>query len=124
MPDWWEKQYFNQFTGGISTADPDGDGMSNRDEFLAATSPVDAASTLKATSGVRAPATGHFTIQWQSVPGKTYRVSYADNLSGTWLTDLPASLVTTLPGETLSSYTDTTSGSAGRRFYRVEVVIP
>ena len=124
LPDWWEKQYFNQFTGGISTADPDGDGMSNRDEFLAATSPVDAASTLQATSGVRAPATGHFTIQWQSVPGKTYRVSYADNLSGTWLTDLPASLVTTLPGETLSSYTDTTSGSAGRRFYRVEVVIP
>lgn len=124
LPDWWEKQYFNQFTGGISTADPDGDGMSNRDEFLAATSPVSAASTLKATSGVRAAGSGHFTIQWQSVPGKTYRVSYADNLSGTWLTDLPASVVTTPPGETLSSYTDTTSGSAGRRFYRVEVVIP
>jgi subtilisin family serine protease len=124
LPDWWEKQFFNQYTGGSPTADPDGDGMSNRDEFLAATSPVSPLSVLKMTSFVRSPGNGNFTIQWQSVPGKTYRIAYSDSLAGGWLTNLPGSLITVPAGQFISSYTDTTAGAAGKRFYRVEVVIP
>ncbi len=124
LPDWWEKEHFNQYTGGDPDADPDGDGRSNRDEFLASTLPLDASSVLRTVSAIRAAGTGHFTLQWQSVPGKTYRIVYNDDLSGTWLTDLPGSLITVPPGEVLSTFTDTTAASPAKRFYRVEAVNP
>ncbi len=40
MPDWWEDLYgFNKFSAADATQDADGDGLNNRDEFLAGTNP-------------------------------------------------------------------------------------
>jgi len=125
LPDWWEKLYFNQYTGVLPNGDADHDGLSNLNEFLAGTSPTNAQSTFKTLSTSRNPANGNMTITWSAVPGKTYQVYYSSSLaSGTWSASLPGSLITTGTGQTQSSYTDTTAGSAAKRFYRVQLVTP
>jgi hypothetical protein len=58
--------------------DLDGDGQSNLHEFLAGTAANDSSSTLKITSVSRNATTG--TINWSSVPGKTYRVDFSYDL--------------------------------------------
>ncbi|MFZ4779497.1 MAG: hypothetical protein ACOYM3_29390, partial [Terrimicrobiaceae bacterium] len=57
----------------VSTADNDGDGMSNAAEVTAGTSPLDAASIFKVNS-IAAESGGAITITWSAVVGKTYSV--------------------------------------------------
>lgn len=42
LPDWWELEYFGHLTGTDPNADPDHDGMSNLQEWLAGTNPTNA----------------------------------------------------------------------------------
>ncbi|NLB69468.1 MAG: hypothetical protein GX804_07275, partial [Lentisphaerae bacterium] len=62
--------------------DPDGDGLSNYEEFLAGTDPLDNRSLLRVTS--IKPSDEGIRIFWDSVPGKIYAVEYAQTLSGVW----------------------------------------
>ena len=64
-------------------ADPDGDGLTNWQEFLAGTDPGDADSVLKVT-GVRPVADG-VELNWSSVAGRTYKIAVANSLSGPFL---------------------------------------
>lgn len=124
LPDWWEKLYYNQYTGIAPGGDSDGDGMTNLNEFLGGTVPTNSQSALKSLATTRNSANGNVTITWATVPGKTYQVYYSTNLqSGSWLATLPASLVTAGVGETQMSYTDLTAGATTRRFYRVQLVV-
>ena len=55
IPDWWMLAYFNHTTGqagdnSLANQDADGDGMSNRQEFLAGTDPTDANSIFRITN--------------------------------------------------------------------------
>ncbi len=51
----WQVQYFGSTTNpAAANADPDGDGMSNLQEFLAGTDPTNGASAFRITSVVRA----------------------------------------------------------------------
>ncbi len=50
LPDWWELQYFSNLTQN-ATGDFDGDGVNNLQEYLAGTSPTNAASKLCSVSG-------------------------------------------------------------------------
>ncbi len=122
LPDWWEKTYFNQLTGIAANGDADGDGLSNLQEFLAGTSPTDASDALRFTSFGTNDLNGSTQITWSSVPGKTYQLWRTDSLNGTWLSDLPNSLITADAGQTSLSYSDTTSNGVPRRFYRVSVL--
>ena len=63
--------------------DPDGDGLSNFEEFLAGTDPLNANSVLKIT-GIRPVANG-IEIRWASVAGKAYAVEHTRTLGGAWL---------------------------------------
>lgn len=59
-------------------ADPDGDGLSNWQEFLAGTNPQDSGSVLQ-MQDMQFGGEG-ITVSWQSVPGMTYQVAVATNM--------------------------------------------
>ena len=53
LPDWWEKYYFGH-TGLDPNADPDGDGLTNLEEFQLGINPTDASNANLVTSGNQA----------------------------------------------------------------------
>jgi subtilisin family serine protease len=81
LPDWWEMENFGhlaQTAGG----DPDGDGFTNLQEFLAGTSPQIASSHLAFTA--TAPGGGalqDFLLTFPSVENTTYRIQWSSDLS-------------------------------------------
>lgn len=87
LPDAWEVAY------GLSdaSADADGDGLTNLEEYRANTNPTNAASVLKITSEVHA-SNGHTTITWSSIGGVRYRVQYCDDSPSGTFTNIVRSL--------------------------------
>jgi subtilisin family serine protease len=53
LPDWWELTFFSHQTGTDPNADPDHDGATTLQEFLADTNPSDATSALRILSASR-----------------------------------------------------------------------
>jgi hypothetical protein len=72
----WERYYGSD----VANADSDGDHVSDADEHRAGTDLVNQGSHL-AFKKVRKQAAGGLTLSWQSVPGKKYRVEFADSLT-------------------------------------------
>jgi len=74
LPDFWENQFglrADSSTGDDGPdGDPDGDGFTNLQEYLAGTNPRDSNSLLRISRLI----TGPQIISWQSVPGKSYQV--------------------------------------------------
>ncbi|MBW8780362.1 MAG: discoidin domain-containing protein [Verrucomicrobia bacterium] len=99
------------------SADPDGDGLTNGQEFAAGTDPTNTSSVLKVTD--IAVGGGNITVSFPTVPGKTYRVERSDTLqAGSW-----SVLQDNITG-TGGIFRVTDGGAAGqsKRFYRI--VIP
>jgi hypothetical protein len=98
------------------TADPDGDGMTNAQEFAAGTNPNDRNSLLK-ISQVQTSGNDRL-VSFPTVSGKIYRLEASNTLqSGSWTTvqDNIAG-----NGGTVQ-VTDTGGAAQPRRFYRVLV---
>jgi hypothetical protein len=118
IPDYWALQYgFNPLDPSVANADPDGDGLSNLQEFLAGTDPTNSASIMRITSITRVGNVN--TITWDSVNGKTYHLQSTDTLTGTFA-DVGGPDITASGPST--STTDTTAVVG--RFYRVRLVSP
>ena len=81
LPDWWEESWFSGRDTAEGDADADQDGMDNRTEFVAGTSPVDAASRLFLW-GHADDQTSAFVGRWPSVENRTYTVWITDDLGG------------------------------------------
>lgn len=120
MQEDWRKTHFGSTENAgaaADDADPDGDGMTNVQEYTAGTSPRSAASVFKIGSvqvNGAVPA-----VSFASVAGKTYRVEYRDDLlNGEWNV-----LQNNLSGTGgMLQVNDNTGTVLGRRFYRAVVV--
>jgi hypothetical protein len=78
MWDAWEVQYgFNTNSAADATLDLDGDGMINRDEYVAGTDPYDPLSLLKLVR----TATNSAVLQFVAQSNISYTVQYRTNLS-------------------------------------------
>ena len=84
----WRLQYFGTAANSgdaADSADPDGDGWNNAQEFVSGTDPTDRQSLLKVTV-VQAGESG-IVIIFPSVSGKLYRLERSDSLvGGSWTT--------------------------------------
>jgi hypothetical protein len=130
LPDWWETQFgLNpQDPNGANgaTADLDGDGRTNREEYILGTNPTVADSASAGLTIVRAsPST--VRLKFGTSRDRVYRIYYRENLqSGTWTQaggDIPGT-------GGIVEYVDDGSGTgappttAQPRFYKLEVSLP
>jgi len=121
----WQVAQFGSFTNtdAAAGADPDHDRLNNEQEYLTGTIPTNGNSVLRLDALHGNTGMG-FDMSWPGVTGRTYRVAYSHSLTGEWLTNLPSSLLTPLPGQTNLTYTDTTTETETNRFYRLNLVAP
>lgn len=127
VPDAWERavglnatpgegNQGNQAPGG----DADHDGLTNEEELLAGTSPIDPNSVFEVNKMPRTAGGDTFTFNWASVPGKLYRVEGCDDLfTGIW-NDLSGVVEAT--GDSCTFVEDLTQRPLAR-YYRI-VVLP
>ncbi len=114
IPDAWETILgLDPFDPADATADFDGDGLVNRDEFLAGTDLRAAGSVLRFKEILSRG--GSFVLRWDALPGRSYRLeSAAEPTAGAW-----ALQATLLAAGTELWHTNAISEQA--RFFRVVV---
>jgi hypothetical protein len=115
--DTWRLQNFGTSVNAGSaadSADPDGDGLTNAQEYVAGTNPNDRNSVLKISQAAKNG--NDMLVSFPSVSGKTYSVERSDTLqSGSWTT-----VQSGIPGNGGTvQVTDTGGAAQPRRFYRV-----
>ncbi|MBA4388243.1 MAG: hypothetical protein C0404_09695 [Verrucomicrobia bacterium] len=117
IPDSWNIQFYGTLNGSPATADDDHDGMSNLQEYLAGTSPLDPSQLLELKDIAMSAGAGQgIVIRWISVPMKEYAVHRATNLLQGFA-GLASNIVAT---GSENSYTDTTATANGPYFYKVK----
>lgn len=113
MPDSWMMTHFGSSTpvAGLSRAgdDPDGDGMTNLEEFRAGTNPRSAGSSLKISSF------SYNNVQWTARSHELYELQSSTDLTNWSRATGPVVPVTTTG--TASGFADP---SVGHQFYRIK----
>ena len=117
IEDAWATNHFGHspLTAAEKSADSDGDGMSNYDEFRAGTDPTNAASALRVSATVSG---GTATLEWPCVDGKMYRV-YVSGDMRTWREVAEPTFA--FPEAGLCQWTDDGRDGGSMWFYRVVV---
>ena len=118
LPDEWELAHGlnpdSAVGGDGANGNPDGDGYTNLQEYLAGTDPHDAQSYLKFESITRTP--GALTLRFIAAAGRSYSILYRPSLAaGAWqrLTDVAA------PSATELVEVSDPAGGGVARFYRL-----
>jgi len=121
LPVAWELINFGH-TGIDPNADPDGDGMSNLQEYLAGTNPNDPNSDLEITSFNALPGGTTAVVNWESVLTRQYYLQKLLSLdpSDPWF-DSGLGLISPDGATTTRALSDT---NAPARYYRVQAVRP
>jgi hypothetical protein len=125
IPDSYETTHgLNSANAADAVLDKDGDGVSNRDEFIFGTA-ASVSDRYAYSAAYNSPA-GTTTVTFATSTGRTYSVYYRNSLeAGTWQA---ASGVVTGTGAAMQWTDDgTVTGSlpsaAGKRFYRIEATV-
>jgi subtilisin family serine protease len=117
LPDWWETEQLGSLAS-TAAADPDGDGVTNADEFLAGTAPLNGSSKF-AFASFQADASG-MSGSFPTVTGRLYQLEWTDDLSAASWNPL-GSMITGDGNPYL--FTDPVATAASpRRFYRLHVI--
>jgi glycosidase len=122
LPDWWRLASFGHALGLASdhsraADDADGDGASNRAEFLAGTDPLDATSVFAVTKG--AIVGTEVEVSCSTVATRTYQLQRRDSLD--------ASLFWVNVGQPTAGtggvlvLTDSSGATSAAKYYRVQV---
>ena len=104
--------YFNTLSRD-GTGDFDGDGMSDRDEFLAGLDPTNRGAVFTVFI-IQSLTAGTTELVWSAVPGKTYTLEFKDNLTETAWQRLSEAVVVNGSVATAMDH----SAPAKQRFYR------
>ena len=114
LPDAWERQNFG-FIGVDPNADPDHDGVSSRQEYLAGTDPNNGLDYLHITRIQRGSAsdTNYVTLLWSGVPSRFYAIQRRSTLDPA--TPWTETFTLPWPGVNNVGFDDT----SGRSFYRI-----
>jgi hypothetical protein len=122
IPDAWWNEYNVPANERVASADRDGDGLTNMEEYILGSDPNNAASgrpvTVKDTNG--------FHVTFPTATDRTYTVLCRDNLeAGDWTTvdNIPDGQSNPVQGTGAEITLTDTSATSGveRRFYRVQV---
>ena len=120
IPGYWRYQYFGDGTrivpGSGPNDDPDGDGVSNLQEYLAGTDPTDASSALRVQLS-RVGVNG--VLSFPTVVGRTYQIEITGDLGSPAVWSVLASGI--VGTGSVVTYTDTAAGGQTQRFYRIAV---
>ncbi len=111
LPDDWQTRYWRENPGKWPppSEDTDGDGVSNLNEFLAGTNPVDPASVLRLWFGVTGAGR---VLRWNTQPGFVYQLQNTTDIVHWTNLDLPRFAVGTMDSVPVD-------GSSVAAFYRV-----
>jgi len=120
LPIAWLLTYFGT-TNVDPNADADGDGMSNRQEYLAGTDPTNPNDKLQITAFSTAPGGTLATLTWQSTPTRFYFIQRTLNLAPSVWLDSGLGLIAPDGASTTRTFSDT---NAPMRSYRVRAVRP
>lgn len=116
LPIAWLLQNFGT-TNVNANADPDGDGMSNMQEYLAGTDPNNANSVFRITYAGRNPSLNYTVLDWNSVPTRYYSIQLTPSLSsGVWV-----DMVDLFAGANNAEFYDYNSTN---EFYRIRAYRP
>ena len=117
LPDAWELQFGLNPSAPDGDLDPDLDGVTSRDEWIAGTNPRSAASVLTLAAPVRVGDRLRFQIE--TVGGRVYRLWGGENLRpGDW------ELISVAVGTGEHIALDVLPNSKPQQFYVLEVRIP
>jgi hypothetical protein len=79
LPDWWEMAHGTNWKVADANADPDHDGFTNLQEFIAGTDPQDPLSRLKLDVSIVTP--GTVTLSFVAGSNRTYTVQFTDSVA-------------------------------------------
>ncbi len=121
ITDGWELSYTNTLTAFTTNGDVDGDGVSDRNEYLADTNPKDATDRLAITHYLTTPDGTLTELTWKSKLTRYYHVEKTSDLTSSFWLDSGLGLIAPDGSATTRMFGDTNSP---QRFLRVRVVRP